>query len=736
MKDRFSHVDAGNAGRQSGLRLAALACAGACALHAVAQPAPVPASVAQVESLDRFQAEQERLRRLMESRPPAYEDKVMDPSALPPARDDTSPVPEEEQGLRSFVSESRAGVARGSGDGIALRKATELGQRLAYQRETLNYGSYTLELDVRRSSDPLGLNAGLVATEKDSARITLRSIGLPISPQTFADTSLGDIYSELTTALGRTYRLSLGSSTVRGASTRIFDGRSDTRAGVGLRGVLAGGPYPGFERVGGELAWLGHSRRIGESGFAGVQLARATDVPVFNLTATAGAARVSDVSSIAASAGVGSEQLADGGMRGRAVYVRSSTSDALPAAQGLFLEGAVRLGDYRHELGLYRADPNLRYGDSLLTSDNQGAYWRVDVSGPRLNWGLGFDVEQQNPEGEPGRTPLRSLSGSANVQYRIDRHRSFGANVSVRRARYETTGDTAALGDGVRTLYASGYYQTRLQPGWGATRLRASVRRNQLLVANDLPATGEEVEWEQDWITGRFETMRPELTTTLGIARDRSAGVTETSPTAGVGFRVWVDPTWWFSGNLRFVSRQSNLSTNRGLSGTMDTERTIGHGWTAGASVSLNQAVVDVGATTVNGPVVTRSNDKSASVFLRWEGVGGAPYQGPGVGMPGAVGAGSVGGVVYMDANRDGDRQLGETGVPNVEVVLDGRYRALTDRNGRFDFPLVGTGRHQLTLTLESVPLPWGAASNRPLEIDVPLRGQATTHIPVIRIGD
>ena len=90
---------------------------------------------------------------------------------------------------------------------------------------------------------------------------------------------------------------------------------------------------------------------------------------------------------------------------------------------------------------------------------------------------------------------------------------------------------------------------------------------------------------------------------------------------------------------------------------------------------------------------------------------------------------------MFFDANRDGEAQIGEGGAANVEVLLDGRYRTTTDRDGRFEFPMVGTGRHQLTLTLDSVPLPWGVASDGGVSVDVPLRGQATAEIPVVKVG-
>ena len=88
-----------------------------------------------------------------------------------------------------------------------------------------------------------------------------------------------------------------------------------------------------------------------------------------------------------------------------------------------------------------------------------------------------------------------------------------------------------------------------------------------------------------------------------------------------------------------------------------------------------------------------------------------------------------------MDANNDGEQQAGESGVANVEVILDGRYRALTDASGQFEFPMVATGGHQLSLRAESVPLPWGPAPTRSASVEVPLRGVANVRLPVIRVG-
>ena len=241
---------------------------------------------------------------------------------------------------------------------------------------------------------------------------------------------------------------------------------------------------------------------------------------------------------------------------------------------------------------------------------------------------------------------------------------------------------------------------------------------------------------EHDWVTGKYETMRPEFTTTLGYARDRSEGDNQTYPTAGIIFRYWRDADWNVGGNLHYSSRSGNLSTSQGLSGSLSTERILGAGWRLGAAVSLNQAVVNIASSAQNSPSVSRSNDKSAYIFLRYEGASGNSAQTLGArGMEQrAVAVLPVRG--FFDANRDQSQQASELGVPSVEVFLDGRYRVTTDKEGRFEFPIVSTGKHQLSLKLESVPLPWGSSRDNSVWVDVPLRGKVTTLIPVVKVGE
>lgn len=715
-------------------------------LQAIAEEAVVLASspdgsvIAQVQSMDRFQAEQERLKQLQAAKPKAYEDKFMDSSSLPAMSEGDGQANADVTGMRGFVLETRYDMAH-SDSGLTLKGTGELGQRAEYRQETLNYGDFVGQLDLRtrHGDSDIGFGPLGYAAKKSSDRITLRNLGFPITPKLFADTSIGDISSEVTDALTRAYRLSLGSSTVRGIGTRIFDGQSDLRAGFGERGTLAGGPFPGFERGQGSLAWAGYSRRLPGNVSAGLQINRAQSMPIYSLFSPR-QGETDDVTSVATSVGYGGDLYASGDYKARLMHVQSQTSAAVPGlakrAQGVFLEGGLRASRYRHEFGTYRADQNLRFGDYLLPSDNRGAYWRMDTSGLRQSWGLGIDIEDQNPHRDPTRLSSRRTGLSGNVQYRLNRDDSLGANVNLGLTRYINGNSLfTGMGDGTRSLYASAYYQARFA-AMGRSRLRLTLQRNEVLVLNDIPATGEQIEWEQDWITGKYETMRPELVTTLGLARDRSNGISEITPTAGVSFRVWPDADWNVGGSMRYTSRSGNLATSRGLSGTLDTEKVLGSGWRLGASLSLNQAVVNVAAQSMTGPQISRSNEKYASIYLRWEGSSGTSFQSAGLRNAGSAGGGGVDGIVFFDINRDGEQQTGENGVPNVEVILDGRYRTTTDRTGRFDFPLVATGPHQLTLRLETVPLPWGSTQDRGFSVNVPLRGQTSARIPVVRVGD
>ncbi|WP_157667656.1 SdrD B-like domain-containing protein [Comamonas serinivorans] len=697
------------------------------------EPAP------RIEALDAMQAEQARLHKLLANQPAAYQDKVMDASALPSLEGagdaDSAPA----QGLRQQWIESRYGLLNSRTDTASTRdhrQAHELGLRAELRQETLNWGEWILQADARqRRGDWLNLGSTAPGEGDSGTRLTLRNLGLPLTATTWADVALGDQAAEVTDTLRRSYRLMLGNSVIRGASARIHDGQSEVSAGLGTRAELTGNPYPTHVRKPGQLAWLGASHRWANRWFIGGQLNHASGSGL-SVNSAFNDPWAAAGTSAALTLGFGPEWLEDGEHRVRAIALLSH-ADGLAdtrrrSAAGLYLEGGLNHGGHRHVWGLYATQPQLFFGDAYLNTDNRGLYWRVDRTLSRLSWGAGLDVSQlASRQGWSQAGSQRQWTANGNAQYRIDRSSSVGLSVSVSQTRQDAAASEARRGQ--RSLYASGFLQTQFG-GWAPTRFRVTLRRNQTLVVDDVRATGEQYEWEQEWVTSQQDTLRPEFTTTLGWARDRSSTGQQVYPTAGLLLRQWLRPDWQVSGNLHYTSRSGNLATSRGLSGSLSTELQLGRGWRAGAMLLMNQAKTQTtGLAGTSTAQLIRSNDKSFHVFVRWDGSDGQSLAR--TGQPGSTGAGRIEGTVYFDANRDGEQQASEGGVAGVEVLLDDRYRTTTDSAGRFEFPVVATGHHRLRLRLESVPLPWGTAQEAGQAIEVPLRGLAQTRIPVVRVG-
>lgn len=745
------------------IRLAAAASA-LCAVTARAQSTDVvappadPAKPAQIQSLSREEAEQERLRALLDAAPKAYQDNFLVTADAAAAEAQATAPPSE--GLRSYLAEFGAGFDQLDETGYGKRSAGQFGLRTEYRSETLNYGDFILQADVRnRNGDPYlsGFGSYGIATDATGERIALRNSGLPLTDRTFADTTLGDTWSQLTDALSRTYRLAFGSDNVRGFATRLSNPDFDLTTGYGERGYLIGGPYPGFEKSDGVLAWLGYTARFDNDRFAGVQVNRASGVASYFDTPYSvtpaplpAASNLFNVTSWAASVGYGNADLGNGDTRGRAILLgsRSDTpsgitvGDAQPAtsggdAHGLFLEETWHSGRYTHEFGAYAADPNLYFGDYQLTTGNRGAYWRVDNYGSRLNWGAGVDFDKSLPQlnGPTNTIQIAStrIGLSGNFQYQFDRYTSLGASLNVSDDRYDGQ-DNATSGGGSRSLYGNVFYQTRWFD-WPLSRFNLTLQRNEQLLVDSPGATGQELDWEQQWIGGKYETMQPEFTTTLGFAHDTSSGTPQNYPTAGVQFRYWLDSDFNVGGNLRYTSQSGGLATSRGLSGNLNLERAFAQHWRVGVAAGLNQARIAAQQNSLTAALLSRSDEKSVFMYLRFEGSSGSGFQL--AGSPSASpGGGRISGTVFLDANRDGEQQTDERGAANIEVLLDGRFHARTDAQGRFEFPMVTTGHHRLSLNLETVPLPWGVASEQAISADVALRGQAIVRIPIVRVSE
>jgi hypothetical protein len=129
---------------------------------------------------------------------------------------------------------------------------------------------------------------------------------------------------------------------------------------------------------------------------------------------------------------------------------------------------------------------------------------------------------------------------------------------------------------------------------------------------------------------------------------------------------------------------------------------------------------------------VAAAQERGVFLTLRYRRASGSHFA-PLGGAPGA-GSGEIAGVVFLDANYNGQVDAGEAGAANVTVVLDGRFSVQTDAAGRFSFPVVATGHHVVTVVADNLPLPWVLVGEGRKEVDVSTRDRTVIGIAAQRL--
>lgn len=676
----------------------------------------------QIESVDQVQAQQEQLKTLMENSPPAYQDKVMSVSELLELTHEAAEeIPE---GFQSYFLETRANYTDSKTNKTDLYKTGDLGLRFEYLYETASLGEVKIQAQTSQQANNKHQDSLSFEEDEPDTSITLINNNLYLTPSIAADSALGDISSELTDALRRSSRVALGVDNLQGARTRIRGEKFDLRLGSGDLGKLQGSPYAGYRQTDGRLSWLGASQQMNKHlviGFQANQLDRfRTHQNNAKLTSAALALNYK------------AEDKNDKKLRFTLLKSQKSTAaEHSTTSQGAYLEGGFRVGRYLHEFGAYRTDPELYFGENLLSSDEQGASWSFTRDSSQFSFSAGLSLEEHKLQEKNPDKQAKTLGFDGSLRYRLDRNHSYGGSLRLQQIRYA---DTDA--NDQRSVYAYVYYEL-INADWGRSRFSTTVHRNEKIVSNDIAATGDEVQWEQDWLANSKQILssQPELITTIGLAHDRSADETRTYPTAGMTGRYWLNSDWSLNSSLRYSASSGKLSSSQGLSGSVSSEYQLSAGLAFGAALNLNQAKVEVERNGMHEAQTSRSHDKSAQVYLRWEGSRGREHSVIGKRTIGLAGTGGVIGSVFFDTNQDGQRQGDEAGVPEVEVYLDGGYSVRTDQHGYYEFTRVATGAHALTLNLDTVPLPW-SVKEESFSVEVSLRGQTSANLALTKGAD
>jgi SdrD B-like domain len=645
---------------------------------------------------------------------PAYEDRLIGGGNLAP---DIS--------LGDYYSNESSGLARsGHVDAVASTLESlganpaptlhENGIVAAGQWETGSYGTFSADLGARIGDgvEPILNDAG-----NERTSFSLHQRAMPFDGGWQADNGLGDLNTPQIALERQQPRFILASGTMVGAETE-WRGPSGVQivAGGGEPGVFEGIKVPTFDTLGGSTATLGAQWAPAPQWTVGGEYAGARDANLY-YQAPGSTLLPPEISNqrISSNTGILSAAWQAGGTRAQMNLIDGNL-DGNANAFGFWVDGSHTQGAVTQSFGAFRIDPNLAWGNQLITSDVEGGYYRLGYQTRRWVTDIGIDE-------------VRSVSGlgadstfiNGDARYQLWRDTGVGGVVNVLLARdggHETAWSVEGYVDNANSL--------------GSSRVQLDYATNSS--TNDVSTTLQQT-WKMP--TGsRFATS-------LGIDHVYTAATpllpAAYSTLARIAAYGGGDLTARLSldGTVQFATAVEGRiapTTSADVSLTWQLAR----GWQTLLTYYENHVgswspLVVTSPLTPAVPVPQASlGQRGIFLTLRWQDARGGHFV-PLGGVPGS-GSGRLTGVVYLDANENGHFDAGEAGAANVTVVLDGRFSTRTDANGRFDFQAVAAGHHLLTVQPDNLPLPWSLVNQGRTEVDVTTRDRIDVNIAAVRL--
>lgn len=545
---------------------------------------------------------------------------------------------------------------------------------------------------------------------------------LPLDAGWMANHSAGAL-SSLQVPLARGFgRIGLPSSPLEGVTAEyLHGGTTSINASVGRPGLYSGFGVNGFDPARGRLVFAGGQR--GLPGPAGGSSLAFQAFDASGIADDADPAADQDVRGLWSawrwegtapwSGGIdggpsplwqreGGLQVQANAMTSRATSGPAAAGRQEDSGSGAWVDAQWRSQWLQQAGGIFYLQPKLRWGTYNAISDLRGAYWRGDVATRRLQVATSTEWTD-SVSGATG----RNLFANVSSRYRVStRHTAFGA-IAVRRL------GVAAASAQLGWEHTSELGQTQ----WAADMLRASARRS----------------------------MRMGVDHTFLLAEGSSLALSAALERVRNANRELRAVSWGVVGSTRPWSNFSIDANLRGVQGggARQINGAIGFAWALHRQWSLlGQFSSSRGEDPETFALVSTLSQAAAAVTpvlsarrvqftLRYEDRAGSVFA-PLGGAPG-MGSGSVQGTVYFDADNNGRRDASEAGVPNVTVVLDRRFVARTDAQGRYEFPWVVAGEHAIQIQPDNIPLPWNPVVRDPVPASVLVRSTTHTDFPLQR---
>ena len=587
---------------------------------------------------------------------------------------------------RSVTSVEYDFVQRRVGD----TTSREQGVGLRWNRETIDWGYLSADFAGRLADDDFRIDG-----DHGSGRFTLAQEDFVIGDDLLSDTLLGDQTALSNPLISRSFRFNLPSTYLRGGGVRLHDEQQELRVQAGRVGNLVGQRLLTFEADESYLAGVGYQRRLSPLWNGAVQFWSLRDDP--NDNDHVSAALALDYRPDAATV--------------YQLHALNSSGGRL----GLWLDAERDSGPWQHRYGLFRFEPELRWLDDPISDDRQGLYWRSDFRATRYTVNASFDLAESNIDGDPTRAGAVSASGFLRGTWLVRRDTQLGGSLELRTLR-----DGRGIDIDQRNRTALTSFVSR-QWALGTTRLQGSTAFTR---GENTDQDSYELTLNHAWLLSQGAS----LDTDLRAARERGNDGAVDVFGAGAITRFEIGSGVSLAGDTSIDLVRARESDTR----TLRLSAQLGWDFARQWRLDLTQELINS-----HSSLRGRSDGGTDLQFfarLRWTETTGS--EAAVLGQRGATpGSGRIVGVVFFDENRDGRRSPGEATTPNAVVLLDGRRAVVrTDAQGRFEFWPVFTGRHEVSLRVEELPLPWGLEDETPVPVAVQARDTAVVDFPLIRL--
>jgi hypothetical protein len=634
-----------------------------------------------------------------------YQDRVIAGGTLPLDISNGDTEGDDGQGLARALQLDAVASELSSRGGGQSTNAFESGFIAKYQWDTQNYGAWSLDASARAGSSDLG-----PSEQGQGGVLTLRERGVSFDGGWQADNALGDANSpEIGLARLQT-RFFLPTGAIQGATTewRGPDGLQLV-AGGGVPGIYDGIEVPDFRTLSGSTGTLGAQWSPASQWTVGGQIIEAHDVNLDIGPVVEGASLMSSTAALV------SALWQDHGDR---VQFNVLDNDVSGRGNGLgaWVDGTMTSGRVQQSAGLFRIDPDMTWGNQAISNDMEGGYYRFDYQDRR--WIADAGIDEVHSVSGLG-SDITFLTGNARYQLSHDWGAGGAANIS--------------RSDGGTGWSVQGYLDHL--NGWGSGRVQ--VDYSDAPGAGALGGTDEVLTVEQTWNV----PVGMHLSTALSAERISDTlvqGIVQDSTVLGLNVFGGGEITSRLGGeaNVRWANAISGNAAP-GVSANVSLTYQVSRNWQLLATYYDSRTGAYTPLTVVSPltpPVATPiPSQQERGVFLtvRYKRASGAHF----APLGGAAGAasGELTGIVYLDANNNGHMDAGESGAPNITVVLDGRFSVQTDANGRFDFAAVATGHHVISVVSDNLPLPWVLLGDGRVEVVVGTRDRTDIGIAAQR---